>query len=173
MAEQQNELVNKDVRFPKVLVIDENGNQLGSMSSRDAQFEANKRNLDLVCVAPKASIPVCKLMDYGKYKYEKAKKEKEAKKKQVNADVREIQMTYTIAHHDMETKARSCKKLIEQGDYVRIVLRLRGREASFEAEAKQKVSDFIALCSDFAQIRKDIFIEGRDIKVILEKKRVK
>lgn len=173
MAEQITELVNKDVRFPRVLVIDEEGNQLGSMTSKEAQFEANKRDLDLVCVAPKAAVPVCKLMDYGKYKYEKTKREKEAKKKQNNAEVREIQLTYTIAQHDMETKARSCKKLIEQGDYVRIVLRLRGRETSFEASAKQKVLDFVSLCSEFSQIRKNIFVEGRDIKVILERKKVK
>lgn len=164
-------LKNSEITFKKVLVISDTGEQLGVMNPREAVVLAQEKNLDLVCVAPNAPTPVCKFMNYGKYKFETIKKEKAAKKNQHTIETSEIQMSYTIQENDMLIKAKTCKRLIEEkGNIVRIVLRLRGREATMADLAKEKVKRFIEMCSDFSKVKKDIFIEGRDIKVILEKK---
>jgi len=168
------ELVNQEItqKFKTVLCIDENGTQIGTIPANAALAKAGERGLDLVCVAPKVNPPVCKFLDYGKYKFEQRKKEKEIKKNSIKVETSEIQLTYTIADHDLQTKANTCKRLInEKGNMVRVVLRLRGREVNMSNLAKEKVKKFILLCDEFAQIKKDIFMEGRDIKVILEKKK--
>lgn len=159
------------LQLQNVMVVDTNGNSLGMMNPRSALYKARDNNLDLVLIAPKAATPVCKIMDYGKFKYDQQKKEKLTKRNQQNTEVSEIQLTYTIQEHDMETKAKTAKRLIEEkGNDVRIVLRLRGREASLKDYAKDKVVHFIELCREFAKVKKEIFIEGRDIKAILCKK---
>lgn len=164
-------LKNEEINFKKVLVISDTGDQLGVMTPREGIKLALEKNLDLVCVAPNASTPVCKFMNYGKYKFETIKKEKAAKKNQHIVETSEIQMSYTIQENDMLIKAKTCKRLIEEkGNIVRVVLRLRGREVTMTDLAKDKVVRFIEMCTDFAKVKKDIFVEGRDIKVILEKK---
>lgn len=166
--------INRDIPFKNVLVIDDNGEQLGVMPLKDALFKAQLKGLDVVCVAPKAATPVCKLMDYNKYKFTQIKKEKEAKKNQKQTTIAEIQLTYTIMEHDMKIKAKTCKRLIEEKNAeVRVVLRLRGREVTLSDLAKDKLKHFVELCSEFASVKKDIFDEGRDLKVILERKRDK
>jgi len=163
--------INNEITSKQVLVIDENGKQLGFMRTYDAIKLAESKNLDLVCVAPKESTPVCKLLNYGKYKYEQTKHEKEMKKNQHNVGISEIQITYVIADHDLETKAKAIKRLIEdKNNDVRIVLRLRGREANYTDIAKERISKLIEMCSDYSRVKKAIFIEGRDIKAIIGKK---
>lgn len=164
---------NNEITFKKVLVISENGEQLGVMGTPEAIMKAYHRGLDLVCVAPDAPTPVCKILDYGKYRFEMLKKEKAIKKSQNQnmIETSEIQMSYTIQKNDMLTKAKTCKRLVEEkGNNVRVVLRLRGREINLIDLAKEKVVQFIDMCSDFAKVKKELHIEGRDIKVILERK---
>lgn len=166
-------LLNNKIRFAQVLCIDENGVQLGAMSSKDAYFKAKDKGLDLYCVAPNAPIPVCKILDYSKFRFEQQKKEKELKKKQKEnrIETSEIQLSMVIQMNDLQTKAKTCKRLIEKGDLVRVVLRLRSREIDKQDLAIEKLKSFIELCSDFASIKKEIFLEGRDLKLILEKKK--
>lgn len=167
------EIVNHEVvkKFKTVLLIDENGNQVGVLPANAALYKANEKNLDLVCVAPKASTPVCKIMDYGKYKFDQKKKEKEIKKNSQKIETSEIQISYTIAEHDLKVKANTAKRLIEKGNNVRIVLRLRGREVTMTDLAKEKVKKLVSFCSDFSTVKKEIVVEGRDIKVVLEPKK--
>lgn len=162
---------NNEITFKKILVISDTGEQLGVMVPKEGIKLAFEKNLDLVCVAPNTAIPVCKFMNYGKYKFETIKKEKANKKNQHVVETSEIQMSYTIQENDMLIKAKTCKRLIEEkGNMVRVVLRLKGREVTMLDLAKEKVKKFIEMCSGFAKVKKDIFIEGRDIKIILEKK---
>jgi len=163
--------VNEDIRFKLVMVIDENGNRLGTLSSDAAYTAALERELDLVCVSPNAPVPVCKIMDYGKYKYTQKKLEKESKKHQVKVEIKEIQLTYTIAEHDMATKARACERFINDNNIVKIVMRLRGRETSLLDAAKEKMQAFVDMNIEYCSIKKDIYNEGRDLIVLLEKKR--
>lgn len=162
---------NNEITFEKVLLIDESGSQIGVITTSEANKIARSKGLDVVCVAPTAKVPVCKIMDYGKYKYDTLRKEKESKKNQKTQEMQEIQLSYVIQEHDLQTKANVCKKIIAKGNTVRVVLRLKGREVTFMDAAKAKVERFIELCSEFTSIRKDIFVEGRDIKAVLEKKK--
>ena len=117
---QNKDLVNENIRFPEVLLIGPNGEQLGVMSSREAQFKANDYDLDLLCVAPNAKPPVCKIINYSKYRFEQQKKAKEAKKNQHVVEVKEVQLTPQIGGHDMETKARAATKFLEAGNKVKV-----------------------------------------------------
>ena len=140
------------------------------MPSKDALTIAEDHGYDLVCVAPKMGIPVCKILDYGKYKFDQQKRNKLAKKHAVKSEVKEIQISAVIAEHDMETKAKKVKEFLNDGDYVRVVMRLRGREVSLINYAKNKFNEFLSLCGEFTY-RKSLSIEGRDIIAVLEKKR--
>jgi translation initiation factor IF-3 len=120
--------INEMIRDREIRVIDENGEQLGMMSSRDAFKLAQERKLDLVKIAPQAKPPVCKIMDYGKHKYEMQKKEKEAKKKQKTVQIKEVRLSLKIDKHDLETKANNAKKFLGKGDKVKVSLRFKGRE---------------------------------------------
>lgn len=162
--------INENINFKQVLVIDTDGTKLGTKNIKEALQLAYSKNLDLVCVVPQAAVPVCKILDYGKFKFETAKKQKEAKKKQQQMIISEVQLSYGIQAHDMETKVKTVKRLIERGDSVRVVLRLYGREKMFTEKAEEKMRVFIDLCSDFAKIKKDIFNERGDVRVILEGK---
>lgn len=161
---------NYNIDFKDVLVIDENGTQLGVMN-RDAAIEkAEERGLDLVLVGKNSAVPTCKLMNYGKYKFDQMKKAKEAKRNQKTTETSEVQISLTIQQHDMETKAAVVRRLIEKGNQVRVVLRLRGREVSMSDSGLRKINQFAELCSNFSKIKKDALVEGKDIKLILEKK---
>ena len=162
-------LVNNEISFSNVLVINSNGENLGIKSSSEALNIANSEGLDLVCISPEATIPVCKILDYGKFKFEQAKKEKTIKKHQQGGSQSEIQLSATIQEHDIQTKVKMTERLINKGNEVKIILKLKGRETNFIDLAVEKIKHFIELC-DFAQVKKDVFIEGRDIKAILEKK---
>ena len=165
-------LINEEIRYKEVMLIGPDGDNLGIMSSKNAYFKAKDANLDLVCIQPKATIPVCKLLNYGKFRYEQQKKAKAAKKNQHNTEIHEVQLKYAIAEHDLGIKADTVKRLIDRGDDVRIVLRLRGREETFKDLAKLKVERLMELCKEFTEVKKELYCEGRDIIVILKKKKV-
>ena len=168
---QNKELVNGDIRFPEVLLIGPNGEQLGVMSSREAQFKANEYNLDLMCVAPNAKPPVCRLINYSKYRFEQQKKAKEAKKKQHVVEVKEIQLTPQIGIHDMETKAKNATKFLEAGNKVKVGVRFRGRQMTHIEVGQEVMDKFIALLSDYASIEKPANMEGRWMYAILAPKK--
>lgn len=162
--------INYNINFKDVLVIDENGTQLGVMSRDAAINKAEERDLDLVLVAKNNAVPTCKFMDYGKYRFNQLKKEKESKKNQKTTETSEVQISLTIQQHDMETKAAMVKRLIDKGNQVRVVLRLRGREISMSDSAITKINQFALLCAPFSKIKKEAILEGKDVKLFLEKK---
>ena len=164
---QPKELVNENIRFPQVLLIGPNGEQLGVMSSREAQLMANKYSLDLYCVDPNAKPPVCKIVDYGKLRYERQKKEKENRKKQVKIEVKEIQLTPQIGRHDLETKARAASKFLAEGNKVKVGVRYRGRQMTHLEVGEQVLNDFIQILGDIAIIEKPAAMDGRWLVVIL------
>ena len=131
---------------------------------------ATNKGFDLVCVAPNVTVPVCKLMDYGKFKYEQQRKAKLAKKNSVKHETKEMQIRYGIAPHDMEVKGKAVQRFLGDGDTVRIVMRLNGREQSMLDYAQSKFISFLEYCGEIS-IKKDLFQEGRDLKMIIEKKK--
>ena len=168
---QPKELINELIRFPQVRLIGPEGEQLGVMSSREAQLKANEYNLDLFCVAPTATPPVCKILNYGKYRYEQQKKAKENRKNQVKIEVKEIQLTPQIGIHDMETKARAATKFLEQGNKIKVGVRFRGRQMTHLEVGEEALNKFIELLGDIAQIEKPAQMEGRWLLAIIAPKR--
>ncbi|MDU6249531.1 MAG: translation initiation factor IF-3, partial [Paeniclostridium sordellii] len=135
--------INDQIRDNEIRVLSETGEQLGIMSSRDAQLMANNKNLDLVKISPNATPPVCKIMDYGKYKYEQARKEKESKKKQKIVTVKEVRLRPGIEQNDLNTKANNAIKFLKKGDKVKVELRFRGRELGHKDLGKKVMLEFI------------------------------
>ena len=168
---QPKDLVNELIRFPQVRLIGPDGEQLGVMSSREAQLEANKFNLDLLCVAPNATPPVCKIINYGKYRYEQQKKAKENRKNQVRIEVKEIQLTPQIGLHDMETKARAASKFLADGNKIKVGVRYRGRQMTHLEVGEEALNKFIELLGDAAQVEKPAAMEGRWLITVLAPKR--
>ncbi len=168
---QPKELINELIRFPQVRLIGPNGEQLGVMSSREAQLKANEYNLDLFCVAPNSTPPVCKILNYGKYRYEQQKKAKENRKNQVKIEVKEIQLTPQIGAHDMETKARAAVKFLEQGNKIKVGVRYRGRQMTHLEVGEEALNKFIELLGDIAQIEKPAQMEGRWLLAVIAPKR--
>ena len=168
---QPKDLVNELIRFPSVRLIGPEGEQLGIMSSREAQLEANKYNLDLLCVAPTANPPVCKILNYGKYRYEQQKKAKENRKNQVRIEVKEIQLTPQIGLHDMETKARAALKFLADGNKIKVGVRYRGRQMTHLEVGEETLNKFIELLGDAAVIEKPAVMEGRWLIAILAPKK--
>ena len=148
------------------------GEQLGMVSAREAQQMAYDQNLDLVKIAPKAKPPVCKIMDYGKHKYELAKKEKEAKKKQKNVVVKEMRLSAKIESHDLNVKANTVSKFLKNGDKVKISLRFRGREMSNTMRGRAVMQDFAKLLEEDSVVEKPPRLEGRQMIMILTPKSV-
>ena len=165
------DLVNEKIRFKEVLVIDQNGDQLGVMSSRAAVATAYEENLDLVCVAPKAKTPVCRIMDYGKYRFEQQKKQKEMKKNSKVVSVKETQLSPTIDVHDFNTKLKRTIKWLESGDKVKVAVRFRGRQLSHIDIGQKILDDFVAQCADYCQVEKAAKLEGRTLTAILAPKK--
>ena len=170
---QNKDLVNENVRFPEVLLIGPNGEQIGTMSSREAQFKANEYDMDLLCVAPNAKPPVCKIINYSKYRFEQQKKAKEAKKNQKQTSVKEVQLTPQIGQHDLETKAKAANKFLSQGDKVKIVLRFRGRQLTHVEVGEETMNKFIELVSEEGTIEKPAVLEGKLMTVIMGPKKKK
>ncbi len=164
-------MINEQIRDKEVRVIGENGDQLGIMSAREALKLAEEAELDLVKIAPTAKPPVCKIIDYGKYRYEMARREKEAKKKQKTVEVKEIRLSPNIDTNDLNTKVNNAKKFIQKGDKVKVTLRFRGREMAHMATSKHILDDFADMLKEVASVEKPAKLEGRSISMVLTEKR--
>ncbi|MBR3003009.1 MAG: translation initiation factor IF-3 [Clostridia bacterium] len=162
--------MNEQIRAKEVQLIGEKGEKVGVVSLSEALERATHSNLDLVLVAPNGNPPVCKIMNYGKYKFEQAKKEKEAKKKQKVLEIKEIRVTPNIEKHDFEFKSRNAKKFIEDGNKVKITVRFRGREVNNSKAGEVVLNNFIEELSEVAQVEKAPKLEGRNMFTILAKK---
>ena len=164
-------MINEQIRDKEVRVISEDGEQLGIMSAKEAYKLAQEAELDLVKIAPKAQPPVCKIINYGKYKYELTRKEKEAKKKQKTVEVKEVRLSPNIDTNDFNTKANNAKKFIEKGNKVKVTLRFRGREMAHAQQSKHILDDFAELLQDVATVEKPAKLEGRSMSMVLTVKR--
>ena len=164
-------MINGQIRDKEVRVIAENGDQLGVMPIKEAMKLAQEAELDLVKIAPKAQPPVCKIIDYGKYRYELARKEKEAKKKQKTVEVKEVRISPNIDTNDLNTKVNNTKKFIAKGNKVKITLRFRGREMAHMQQSKNILVDFAQMLEDVAVVEKPAKLEGRSMSMVLTEKR--
>ncbi len=152
-------------------VIGEDGQQLGIMSSRDAMKLAEEAGVDLVKIAPTAKPPVCRIVDYGKFRYEQTRKEKDAKKKQKTTEVKELRLSPNIDTNDLNTKVNAARKFLSKGDKVKITLRFRGREMAHMNNSKHILDDFAQALADIAVVDKAPKVEGRSMTMFLTQKR--
>ncbi len=152
-------------------VIGEDGQQLGVMSSRDAMKLAEEAGVDLVKIAPTAKPPVCRIVDYGKFRYEQTRKEKDAKKKQKTTEVKELRLSPNIDTNDLNTKVNAARKFLSKGDKVKITLRFRGREMAHMNNSKHILDDFAQALADIAVVDKAPKVEGRSMTMFLTQKR--
>ena len=164
-------MINEQIRDREIRLIGEDGEQLGIMSAREAMKIAQEAELDLVKIAPAAKPPVCKIIDYGKYKYEQARKEKEAKKKQKTVEVKEVRLSPNIDTNDLNTKINYAKKFISKGNKVKVTLRFRGREMAHVQQSKHILDDFAETLADVAVVEKPAKMEGRAMSMVLAEKR--
>ena len=164
-------MINEQIRDKEIRLIGEDGAQLGIMSAKDALKLAKEAELDLVKIAPTAKPPVCKIIDYGKYRYEMARREKEAKKKQKTIEVKEVRLSPNIDANDLNTKANAARKFIEKGDRVKVTLRFRGREMAHMQSSKQILDVFAEKLADCAVVEKAPKLEGRSMTMFLAEKR--
>ena len=164
-------MINEQIRDREVRLIGPDGEQIGAVSSREAQKIADEAGLDLVKIAPNAKPPVCKVIDYGKYRYELARKEKDAKKKQKTVELKEIRLSPNIDTNDLNTKMNAAKKFLAKGNKVKITLRFRGREMAHMSSSKHILDDIAENLSDVAVVEKAPKIEGRSIGMVLAEKR--
>lgn len=151
----------------EVRLISDSGEQLGIMSSKEALARAQESDLDLVLVSPNAKPPVCKIIDYGKFRYELARREKESKKKQKTLTVKEIRMSPNIEENDLATKSNHAKRFLEKGDKVKVVLRFRGREMAHANDCKYILEDFATRLADISTVEKKPKMEGRTMTMFL------
>ena len=163
--------INEQIRDKEVRVIGEDGEQLGIMSAREALQLAEEAGVDLVKIAPTAKPPVCKIVDYGKFKYEQTRKEKEAKKKQKVIEIKEIRLSPNIDTNDLITKINAAKKFLSTGDGVKVTLRFRGREMAHMAASKHILDDFAEALADVSVVEKAPKVEGRSMTMFLTEKR--
>ena len=163
--------INEQIRDKEVRLIGPDGAQMGIMSAREAMLKAQEAGLDLVKIAPQAKPPVCKIIDYGKYKYELARKEKEARKKQKIIDVKEVRLSPNIDTNDLKTKVNAARKFLSKGDRVKVTLRFRGREMAHMHSSKHVLDDFAEQLKDVATVEKAPKVEGRSMTMFLTKKR--
>ena len=168
---KQELLINEKIRAKEVQLIGANGEKLGVVGIEEALDMAAEAKLDLALVSPNAQPPVCKLMNYGKYKFEQAKKEKEAKKKQKVVELKEIRLSPNIDLNDLNTKMNAAKKFLSKGDKVKITLRFRGREMAHMNASKHILDDFAESLSDTAVVEKAPKVEGRSISMVLAEKK--
>ena len=164
-------MINEQIRDREIRLIGENGEQLGIMSARDAMKIAREANLDLVKIAPTAKPPVCKIIDYGKYRYELARKEKEAKKKQKMVELKEVRLSPNIDTNDLNTKMNNARKFLGKGNKVKVTLRFRGREMAHVNSSRHVLDDFAEALKDIAVVEKPAKLEGRSMSMVLAEKR--
>ena len=164
-------MTNEQIRDREVLLIGEHGEKLGIMSAKEAYKLALEADLDLVKIAPTAKPPVCKIIDYGKYRYELVRKEKEAKKKQKVIEIKEVRLSPNIDTNDLNTKTSAARKFLEKGNKVKVTLRFRGREMAHMNQSKYILDEFAESLSDIAVIDKPSKVEGRSMVMFLTAKR--
>ena len=157
-------MINEQIRDKEVRLISADGEQLGIMSSRDAMKLAQEAELDLVKIAPGAKPPVCKIIDYGKYKYEQTRKEK-------TVEIKEVRLSPNIDTNDLNTKVNNAKKFISKGNKVKVTLRFRGREMAHVQQSKHILDDFAKQLEDVATVEKAAKLEGRNMSMVLAEKR--
>lgn len=163
--------INEQIKDKEVRVIGEDGEQLGIMSAKEALALAEEAGVDLVKIAPTAKPPVCKIVDYGKFRYQQAQKEKDAKKKQHVVEIKEIRLSPNIDTNDLNTKVNAAKKFLSKGDRVKITLRFRGREMAHMQASKHILDDFAEACQDVAVVDKAPKVEGRSMTMFLAEKK--
>lgn len=159
--------INDDIRIKECRMLDENGGQLGVMSLSDAKSYAYDRGYDLVLIAPQAEPPVCRAMDYGKFRYERDKKEKEAKKKQQTVEIKEVQLSCRIDSHDFDTKANRAIKFLQDGNKVHVCLKFKGREMAHQDLGREVLARFEQACAEFGSVDKKPAMEGRQISMMI------
>ena len=164
-------MINEQIRDKEVRVIGADGEMIGIMTSKEALGLAREAELDLVKISPNAKPPVCKIIDYGKYRYEQARKEKEAKKKQKTIEIKEIRLSPNIEENDLNTKVANARKFITKGDRVKVTLRFRGREMAHVQSSKQILDVFAEKLQDVATVEKAPKLEGRNMSMFLTEKR--
>lgn len=162
--------INRQIKAREVQLIGENGEKLGIISFNEALEKAEEKKLDLVLVAPNSTPVVCKIMNYGKYKFEQAKKEKEAKKKQKALEVKEIRVTPNIEEHDFGFKSKNARKFLQEGNKVKITVRFRGREVNNSKAGEVVLNKFIENLEDISIVEKKPKLEGRNMFTVLAKK---
>ena len=170
---QQETQINSAIRDPEVRVIGPNGDQLGIMSSKEANDIADKEGLDLVKISPSANPPVCRIMDYGKYLFDKTKREKEQRKNQKIVELKEVQLSMTIEQHDVDIKAKNAVKFLNNGDKVKVSIRMSGRQQAYFERGIETENRFAESLSEIAIIEKPAKVEGRNIIMILAPKNAK
>ncbi len=162
--------INEQIRDKSIRVISDEGEQLGIMSAREAMDIAEERGLDLVKISPNAQPPVCKIMDYGKFRFEQSKKQKEAKKNQHIITIKEVRLSTNIDRHDLDVKAKSVSKFLKAGDKVKVSLRFRGRQMTHTDMGREVMEDFFSMVKDDAVMEKSAKLEGRSMFMILAPK---
>ena len=160
-------LINEEIRDKEVRVIDTDGTMLGVMPTEKALELATEKKLDLVNISPNAKPPVCKILDYGKYRYELQKKEKEARKKQKTTQVKEIRLSTFIEEHDVQVKANTASKFLKDGDKVKVSLRFRGRERDYKDKGMAVMQSFAEIVSEVGVVEKKPVFEGRSLTMVL------
>ena len=163
-------MINEEIRDKEIRLIGQNGEQLGIMSARQALEMAEEQELDLVKIAPTAKPPVCKIMDYGKYRFEQSKREKEAKKNQHVVEVKEIRMSPGIGDNDFNTKLRAGQKFLKDGDRLKVTVRFRGRQMAHTNLGEELLTRFADGCAEFATVDKNAKLEGRNMAMFLSPK---
>lgn len=167
----KNELmINEDIRDKEIRLIDADGSMLGIMSAKDAQRLANQKNLDLVKIAPNAAPPVCRIMDYGKYMFELAKKEKEAKKNQKVISIKEVRLSPTIEEHDFDFKLKNAYKFLKDGDKVKVTVKFRGREMNHTSLGTEVLEKFAEGIDEVGVVERKPKLEGKSMIMILNPK---
>ena len=164
---QNDDLVNESIRFREVMVISQNGDQLGTMSSKEALAKAYDAGLDLICVAPNAKTPVCKILDYGKYRFEKQKAAKEAKKKQSFTEIKALRLSPVIDTHDFETKAKQAKNWLNSGNKVKVDMRFRGRMMTRQEVGMEIMNQFIETLKPDGSVDKQPKLEGNIMSCVI------
>ncbi len=168
---KQELMINEEIKDKEVRLVGPDGDQLGIVSSAEAQRMADERNLDLVKIAPQAKPPVCKIMDYGKHKFELAKREKENRKNQKTAAVKEVRLSPRIDDHDFETKLKAAVKFLSSGDKVKVSVRFRGREITHSAIGKDVLIKFQDSVAEYGSVDKGIVMEGRNMAMLITPKK--
>ena len=166
-------MINEEIRDREVRVIDQNGEQLGIMLTRAALELAEEKQLDLVKIAPTAKPPVCKIMDYGKYRFEQSKREREIRKNQKVIDIKEVRLSATIEDHDIEVKFKAATKFLKDGDKVKVSIRFRGRQISHSEIGLEVMQDFAERLKDIAVVERRPLTEGRNMTMVLAPKESK